>query len=102
MRDEGSATAERGVEVQGLASRIDAARQIVIFWPKTFAALALASFVVFCAAAWPFTRAHLQAVAVLRLVAGQPVPRLIARAVTEPVTTEEITFPSAAGAIRAR
>jgi pimeloyl-ACP methyl ester carboxylesterase len=57
---------------------------------------------VLCAVAWPFTRAHLQAVAVLRLVSGQPVPWLVARTVAEPVSTEEITFPGDAGIIRAR
>jgi pimeloyl-ACP methyl ester carboxylesterase len=57
---------------------------------------------VLCAVAWPFTRAHLQAVAVLRLVSGQRVPWLVARTVAEPVSTEEISFPSEAGVIRAR
>jgi acetyl esterase/lipase len=42
--------------------------------------------------AWPFTRAHLQAVAVLRKVEGKPVP-WIARSVTVPVTTQELSFP---------
>ena len=30
--------------------------------------------VVLCLAAWPFAKAHLQAVAVMREVSGQPVP----------------------------
>ena len=42
--------------------------------------------------AWPFTKAHLQAVAVMRQVAGQPVPR-VALALTMPVTREELSFP---------
>jgi dienelactone hydrolase len=58
-----------------------------------------------CAVAWPFTRAHLQAVAVMREVAGQPVP-WVARALTVPVTTEDFSFPieTAAGPqqVRAR
>jgi len=48
--------------------------------------------VVFCAAGWPFTKAHLQALAVLREVAGQPVP-WVARELTVPVTTEDFSFP---------
>ena len=57
------------------------------------------------AVAWPFTRAHLQAAAVMREVAGQPVP-WVARALTVPVTTEDFSFPieTAAGRrqVRAR
>ena len=48
---------------------------------------------IFCIAAWPFTRAHLQAVAVLREVGGQPVPEF-ARGLTVAVTTEDFSFPT--------
>jgi acetyl esterase/lipase len=41
--------------------------------------------------AWPFASAHLQAVAVLREVAGQPVP-WVARKLTVPVTTEDLSL----------
>jgi pimeloyl-ACP methyl ester carboxylesterase len=54
--------------------------------------LIVASWVVFCLAAWPFVRAHLQAVAVMREVSGQQVPAL-ARTVTVAVTTQESNFP---------
>jgi pimeloyl-ACP methyl ester carboxylesterase len=57
-----------------------------------FYALVVASAVVFCLSAWPFTRAHLQAVAVMREVSGQPVPALL-RSVTVGVTTEDSDFP---------
>ena len=57
----------------------------------TLWAILAAAIVIFCIAAWPFTRAHLQAVAVLREVSGQPVP-WIARGVTSPVTTEDFSF----------
>ena len=56
-----------------------------------FAVLA-AGIVLLCLAAWPFASAHLQAVAVLREVAGQPVP-WVARELTVPVTTEDFSFP---------
>lgn len=55
-----------------------------------------------CALAWPFTKAHLQATAVLRLVSGQPVPWLVRSVVAEPVSTEDVQFPSEAGVVRAR
>ena len=42
--------------------------------------------------AWPFARAHLQAMAVMREVGGQPVP-WVARGLTVPVTTEDFSFP---------
>jgi acetyl esterase/lipase len=89
-----------------LASHIRLAREAVPrairLRKKTFAALVLLSMMVLCAAAWPFTRAHLQAMAVLKLVGGQPMPWLVARTVREPVSTEEITFRTEAGVIRAR
>ena len=57
------------------------------------------------AVGWPFLRAHLQAIAVMREVAGQPVP-WVARKLTVPVTTEDFSFPieTAAGRqqVRAR
>jgi pimeloyl-ACP methyl ester carboxylesterase len=68
----------------------------------SFAALVVGSVVVMCAMAWPFTRAHLQAVALLRLMSGQPVPWIIRRTVTEPIRTEEIHFATAGGVVRAR
>jgi pimeloyl-ACP methyl ester carboxylesterase len=58
-----------------------------------------------CAVAWPFAKAHLQAIAVLREVGGQPVP-WIARQVTVPVTTEDLSFaveaPGGQQTVRAR
>ena len=44
-----------------------------------------------CVAAWPFAKAHLQAIAVMDRVAGQPVPG-VARALTGPVTTRDSDF----------
>jgi pimeloyl-ACP methyl ester carboxylesterase len=59
---------------------------------KTFGALLGASMVVVCMTAWPFARAHLQAMAVMREVGGQPVP-WVARGLTVPVATEDFSFP---------
>jgi len=69
---------------------------------KSFAALIVASVVVMCAVAWPFTKAHLQAMAVLQLVSGQRVPWVIGKLVTEPVRIEEVRFATEAGVVRAR
>ena len=56
----------------------------------------------FCALTWPFVRAHLRAMAVLKLASGQAVPGLVAKLVTEPVTVSEVQIPSEDGVIRAR
>jgi dienelactone hydrolase len=64
-------------------------------------AIALCSIVV-AAIAWPFTRAHLQAVAILQIVSGQPVPRIIRALATGPVRTEDVNFATNAGVVRGR
>jgi pimeloyl-ACP methyl ester carboxylesterase len=61
---------------------------------KTLTAIVAAGIALPCLAAWPLAKTHLQAVAVLRAVAEQPVP-WIARDLTAPVTTEELSFPIA-------
>jgi len=60
-------------------------------WIKFYAALG-AVILVLCMAAWPIAKAHLQAIAVLDEIGGQPVP-WIARQVTGPVTTQDLSFP---------
>jgi hypothetical protein len=69
---------------------------------KTSAALSISSILILCAVAWPFTKAHLQAVAVLRLMSSQPVPWLIRTIVLEPVRTEEVTLSTATGPMKGR
>jgi acetyl esterase/lipase len=60
---------------------------------------------VFCLTAWPLARAHLQAIAVMREVAGEPVPRY-ARVLTVPVDTRDSDFqietPAGPQQVRAR
>jgi pimeloyl-ACP methyl ester carboxylesterase len=65
-------------------------------------AAALGVILIACAAVWPFVKAHLQAVAVLRLVGGQRVPWVVREMVEEPVRTEEVRFATAAGMVRGR
>ena len=50
-----------------------ARRKITRRWATVFAILC-AGIVIFCLLVWPFTRTHLQAIAVLREIANQPVP----------------------------
>jgi dienelactone hydrolase len=66
------------------------------------AALVVLLLLLLGALAWPFTRAHLQAVAVLNLVANKPVPTLMRRTITEPITTQDFTLPTSNGPVRAR
>ena len=66
-----------------MSSRV---RRWLSFW-----ALLCAALVVFCVAVWRPVRIHLQALAVIRQVAGQPIPR-VARAQTQPVTRANLTL----------
>jgi hypothetical protein len=50
------------------------------------------SVVVFAAAGWPMVRTHLQAIAVLRMVAGQPVPWILGRVVANPIVKQDLSF----------
>jgi dienelactone hydrolase len=69
---------------------------------KVLVALTVGLLIAISAVAWPFTKAHLQAVAILRLVSGQPVPQIISKLVTELVRTEEVNFATEAGVVRGR
>ena len=51
---------------------------------------------------WPVVRAHLQAIAILKLVGGQPVPSLLSAVIQEPVESKEIEFPAGGARVRAR
>jgi dienelactone hydrolase len=55
-----------------------------------------------CVLAWPVVRAHLEAVAVLDQVSGDPVPRVVGELVAHPISVEEIAVPAAVGTARAR
>jgi dienelactone hydrolase len=54
--------------------------------------LLLASAAVFAAAGWPMVRAHLQAIAVLRMVAEQPVPWIVGKVVADPIVKQDLSF----------
>ena len=70
--------------------------------PWISGAVAFFSLAMLTAIAWPFVRTHLEAVAVLDLVANQKVPALIRPVANEPVTTREITIRTGNGPLRMR
>lgn len=51
---------------------------------------------------WPTIEAHLQAIAILRLISGQPAPWLARRVSSEAVTTSDFQLATPAGSVRAR
>lgn len=51
---------------------------------------------------WPYVLSHLQAVAVMKQVAGQPIPRFLRNRATEAVSQRDLTIPTPDGPIRAR
>src|SRR5271155_2075678 len=66
------------------------------------AALYFILILLLCIIAQPFRPAYLQSIAVLDLVANKPVPWLLRKAVTEPISTQDFTLPTTNGPIRAR
>ena len=51
---------------------------------------------------WPWTRVHLQAVAVLKTVSGETLPGPLRAVATEPLTSQVLTLQTEAGPVRAR
>ena len=51
---------------------------------------------------WPLVRVHLQAAAVLKLVANQPVPESLRWTVGDRVAVEDLTYSASTGPVRAR
>ena len=60
------------------------------------AALLAAGIMTFSVAVWPFARAHMQAVAILKILGRQPVPWLVGKTLAVPITSVDIDFPVAA------
>src|SRR5882757_8128455 len=65
-------------------------------------ALLAVGVVALCVVAWPFMLAHLQAIAILKLVSQEPVPWIVGEAVAEPISTEDIQFDTAVGTVKGR
>lgn len=60
-------------------------------WTRVGAVVAT-SLLLISVTAWPWVRAHLQAVAILKILGGQPVPGPIAATVAAPITITDISF----------
>ncbi len=84
-----------GTNLQQTRSKLSAHR-------AAFYTLLTASLVVFLVAAWPFTKDHLEAIAVLQQVASKPVPAVIGNLVAHPISTEDVTLQTESGPVRAR
>jgi dienelactone hydrolase len=85
-----------------LAQRLRIRREAIAARPRLYTALLLLCLLLLISAVEPFVHAHLQAIAVLDLVANKPVPKLLQRLATEPVNTTNLTLPLPSGAVRAR
>ncbi len=96
------ATTNRGAQTIRQRRERDARTSIPTPIPKLAAALGLVLVLILGAAVWPFIRTHLEAVAVLDLVANRPVPAAIRSVVADRVSLRDLTLPTSNGAIRAR
>ena len=67
-----------------------------------FYLLLLTGIVIFLRTVWPFARAHLQAIAILEQISGQPVPALLGDMVAEPISSEDIMLATESGPVRGR
>ena len=88
--------------VRTLATRLRRRREAAKLPSRIAAEIILLILVLLAAFVWPFIKCHLQAVAVLDLVANQPVPTLLRKIVAEPITTRDLTIATSQGPIRAR
>jgi dienelactone hydrolase len=88
--------------LQRLADTISRRREALKRKPKTAAAVAVLVVGILAAVAWPFTRAHLEAAAVLDMVANHTVPAILRGVADAPVVTRELTIATTNGSIRAR
>ena len=95
--------------IRGLASRLRRGREAgrpgrpgnwAALVPLGLLGMLLAAVLLICI--WPALRADLQAVAVLDLVANQPLPGPLHAWITEPITVTQLTIPAHGGPIRAR
>ena len=94
-----SASRQKAAGVQRLAPQLAMFRRMR---RNNLVVVALALMLILCTAAVPPVRAHLQALAILKLSSGQPLPWLLAKMVAEPVTTEPLEYAGSAGVIHAR
>jgi pimeloyl-ACP methyl ester carboxylesterase len=97
-----SATTNLAVRLHRRRELLRRQREAIAERPRLYAALILITITLLVALAWPFAVSHLQAIAVLDLVANKPVPTPLRWLVTGPVTATELTLPLPSGSVRAR
>jgi acetyl esterase/lipase len=73
-----------------------------IYDRPVFYSLLCAGLLVVALTSWPFVKDHLEAISVLQQVSGKPVPPLIARIVSHPIHTQDLTLNVESGTVRAR
>ncbi len=95
---------QTGVAAAGASlwrSRYRSARRRLAYRRVQFSLLATA-LLLLGLLAWPFTRTHLQALAVLKTVSGEALPPLLRSVATEPLAVSSTTLGTSAGPVRAR
>ena len=97
-----SATTHLAARLRSQREALARQRQAIAARPRLYTAIAFLTLLLLSAIAWPFTRAHLQSIAVLDLVANQPVPAPLRWLVGDRVAVEDLTLPLPSGPIRAR
>ncbi|SEG69520.1 hypothetical protein SAMN05421819_4356 [Bryocella elongata] len=86
----------------GIAARREKVQARVKERPWLYAGICAGAFLVASVIAAPFVKAHLQAIAVLDLVANKPVPWALQKSIAHPVKTDELTLPTSNGPVPAR
>jgi dienelactone hydrolase len=97
-----SATSRLAGRLQGRRDLLRRQRNAIAERPRIYAALTAIVLVLLGAIAWPFVHAHLQALAVLDLVANKQVPGPLRALTVEPVDSTVLTLPLPSGPVRAR
>jgi dienelactone hydrolase len=90
------------VRLRGQRNVLRRQRASIAERPRIYSAIIVLLLLLFGAVAWPFVHAHLQALAVLDLVANKQVPSLLREVALEPVSSTVLTLPLPSGAVRAR
>jgi len=92
----------RGRGIARIAAGIRRQREAAGISSRVAVAIYAAALIGLAALCGPFVKCHLQAIALLDLVANQPVPALLQKIVSEPITTQDLTLNTTQGAITAR
>src|ERR1035441_4972629 len=106
QRTRGDGNASAAVrDREGRTSRHAASTRLTSARLARLPALFAAAVAVACLSAWPYVKAHLQSIAVMREIGGQPAP-WIARSLTAPVTVKDFSYaietPTGRQQVRAR